>query len=703
MEEKKNLDIKNNQQSQTRSILQDQTDLLLGYYKRGQYDLAENLANEIKNKYPNNQIICDILGAIFLQTGRLQEAFTTYQKLIDSSPNEESPHNNLGTTLQKLGRLDEAEISYKKAIAIKPEYAEAYNNLSIMLQQKGSYVDALYTVLKLLEIKPSVEVKTLFIQITKNINVKGWDQSLAELVTSALMEPWGRPSDIMLFACKVLKTDEEFIKILKNSKNVISQARYNKNLLRLISKKKFNSSTLLCTMLSSSHIPDPEIEALLTALRHHLLKITQSVALQKSDTQDVPPIYCFLAQQCFINEYVYFQTAKEVDLSKLLNDQLTKSLKEGRKVSAFLIIAVACYFPLYSLAGSEKLLNQNWSNDIKNVLKQQIQEPLEEAKLRFSIPVITSIENQVSLAVRTQYEENPYPRWVRLPKHSSKETFNSYIKNKFPLSTFKPLVDDRNLEILIAGCGTGQHPIGTSHEIKTAKILAVDLSIASLAYAKRKTAELEIKSIDYAQADLLKLSNYPRTFDIIESAGVLHHLENPFEGWKVLLSLLRPRGLMKLGFYSEIARQEITRVRDLISERGIGSSNKEIRDFRKYLKELKKSETIMNKTELLKKENSFTTTIADFFSTSSCRDLLFHTQEHRMNLKVLHSFLQENNLDILGFEINSSVIQAYKNRFPNDQSATNFYQWDIYEKEHPNTFIAMYQFWIQKNDNILAT
>ena len=82
-------------------------------------------------------------------------------------------------------------------------------------------------------------------------------------------------------------------------------------------------------------------------------------------------------------------------------------------------------------------------------------------------------------------------------------------------------------------------------------MLAIDLSMASLSYAKRKTAELGIENIEYAQADLLKLGSLGRTFDVVESAGVLHHLENPFEGWQVLLSLLKPHGLMRLGFYSE--------------------------------------------------------------------------------------------------------------------------------------------------------
>jgi 2-polyprenyl-3-methyl-5-hydroxy-6-metoxy-1,4-benzoquinol methylase len=219
----------------------------------------------------------------------------------------------------------------------------------------------------------------------------------------------------------------------------------------------------------------------------------------------------------------------------------------GRSIPAICVIAVACYFPLYSVLGAEKLLQEKWSDDVNSVLKQQLLEPREEFNLRRSIQVLTTIENQVSLVVQSQYEESPYPRWVRLPKESSKESLNSYIQNQFPLSSFIRLADDRNPQILIAGSGTGQQPIGTSQSTKGANILAVDLSMSSLAYSKRKTEELDIEFIEYAQADILKLDSLNRTFDVIESSGVLHHIENPFEGWKVLLSLLRTHGLMKLG------------------------------------------------------------------------------------------------------------------------------------------------------------
>ena len=85
-------------------------------------------------------------------------------------------------------------------------------------------------------------------------------------------------------------------------------------------------------------------------------------------------------------------------------------------------------------------------------------------------------------------------------------------------------------------------------------MLAIDLSRASLAYATAKTRALGLETIAYAQADIMRLGAIEQRFDLIESVGVLHHLADPYAGWRVLLSLLRPGGFMRIGLYSEIAR-----------------------------------------------------------------------------------------------------------------------------------------------------
>ena len=169
-------------------------------------------------------------------------------------------------------------------------------------------------------------------------------------------------------------------------------------------------------------------------------------------------------------------------------------------------------------------------------------------QLRTTIPQLTSIEDEVSKLVQSQYEENPYPRWVKVVPAVKPNNIVGYLFQQFPFASFQHHRKSGIIEILVAGCGTGQHSIGTAQRFKGAQVLAIDLSLSSLSYAKRKTRELNVTSIEYAQADLLELKSLGRSFDVIESGGVLHHLLEPFPGWRVLLSLLRPGGFMRLDF-----------------------------------------------------------------------------------------------------------------------------------------------------------
>ena len=86
----------------------------------------------------------------------------------------------------------------------------------------------------------------------------------------------------------------------------------------------------------------------------------------------------------------------------------------------------------------------------------------------------------------------------------------------------------------------------------------------------------------------------------------------------------------------------------------------------------------------------------DFFSASSCRDLLFHVNERQLTLLEIDAFLTERRLVFLGFELESHLSEKYRTRFPEDATMTSLYLWHQFELDNPHTFGGMYQFWIQK-------
>ena len=223
------------------------------------------------------------------------------------------------------------------------------------------------------------------------------------------------------------------------------------------------------------------------------------------------------------------------------------------------------------------------AEETKGVFVRQIEEPKREKDIKLHLIILEEICDNVSSKVREQYEESPFPAWINLglnPKPISISNLVDELTLKLQDYSIKEVGKPK---ILIAGCGTGQHSIAVASRFETSTLLAVDLSLSSLAYAKRKTEELGLENIEYMQADILNLGQLNKQFDIVESVGVLHHMGNPMEGWKVLTDCLKPGGLMKIGLYSELARKNNVKIKNEIKKLRIGSNDVEMKSYRDFI------------------------------------------------------------------------------------------------------------------------
>jgi SAM-dependent methyltransferase len=436
-----------------------------------------------------------------------------------------------------------------------------------------------------------------------------------------------------------------------------------------------NDIFLRCAM-ETIPIRGKALEVFLTHVRSALLRLANAIVL-KSRTVDenIIGFSCALARQCFLNEYVFDQSDDEARQALQLRGLLLERIAGGNEVPPLMLPAVAAYFPLHSLPMAEALLQENWPESLAALLRLQVREPLEEKRDRNAIPALTPVDDNVSLQVMQQYEENPYPRWTINPLAvlAGEQKMQADIAGSEERRPGK--------EILIAGCGTGQHAFYIAQHFPDARVLAIDISLASLAYARRKTREEGLRNIEYAQADILKLGTLGRTFDRIEAVGVLHHLAEPIAGWRVLVSLLRPGGEMRVGLYSEAARRPIVEARALIAERGYRATVEDIRKFR---------QEILRDGDERRWERL--TTSADFYSMSGCRDLLFNVMEHRFTIPEIMAFLHNHGLAFLGFELDTQVIEKFQRQFSGAAALNNLNDWHAFEAANPRTFRQMYIF-----------
>lgn len=253
----------------------------------------------------------------------------------------------------------------------------------------------------------------------------------------------------------------------------------------------------------------------------------------------------------------------------------------------------------------------------------------------------------------------------------------------FPHAEAAGRIPDRP-SILIAGCGTGRHVAIASALNPDSRIMAIDLSRASLAYAVRRAGELGLRNVEFAQADVLELEGLDRRFDVIECSGVLHHMQDPAEGWRVLAGRLNPGGRMKIGLYSEIGRRPVVAAQRFIAERGYAADPEGMRAARAAILQLPRENEARAVADTL-----------DFYSLSGCRDLLFHVQERRYSLGEIEGMLATLGLDFLGFEFESrATLIDYQREYPQDPAAVCLRNWSEYESRHPGAFAGMYQFWV---------
>jgi SAM-dependent methyltransferase len=320
---------------------------------------------------------------------------------------------------------------------------------------------------------------------------------------------------------------------------------------------------------------------------------------------------------------------------------------------------------------------------VADLLHRTVEEPARERVLADALDRFTpEASDDVSAAVREQYERNPYPRWSAppSPEHQSLGTVVAALQ-RLDLAAF----GGKAQSLLVAGCGTGFEPIDLARRDPSLRITAMDLSRTSLAYGARVAGELGLDGIRFVQGDILALDQVTDLFDVVISTGVIHHMDRPEAGLARLADVLRPGGVVRLSLYSERARAVVRLAHQLIQERGWRPLDEDIRAFRAHVLTLPET----NPLAALRRSE-------DFYSLSGCRDLVFHVREHRYTPTQLGDLLASAELKLIGFEAPPEALTRFREVFGDGGDTLDLTLWDRLERDHPEMFAGMYQFWAQK-------
>ncbi len=650
-----------------------------------EYHKAVDLDSQHQNSWYN-------LGNVCRSLGKPEQAIEAYDRALSINPGDAEALHNKAIVLHDQQKLDAAIVDFQAAIRIKPDYADAHHHLANALNEAGHHDQAILEYRTAIRMDPgNLRFWTGLARAIRFTEFSGFDAGLKSLLIDCFAKDGVDYQYLATPAFSIVKNDPGVGGAFTLSADWPDKDDAAIVLDDLIQRL---ADPLLKALLEHCIVANEKLEYLLTGYRRALLD-------KISDQPDMPsnsdPLCETLATQCWLNEFVWHVTDREQQKTQLLATELKSSMTQSDTVPAGVFL-LACYAPLdhwFDAQKLEDLARRSTNPALERLIRVQITEPKTEAELAQDTPCIGDVSDDISIAVQNQYEENPYPRWSVFTAAGAKsvaevmhEIFPNRISSQFESSTGSPdSTGQQGPMILVAGCGTGRNAFETAARFAGSKTLAIDLSIASLAHARRKADELGIVDIEFAQADILGLTALDDRYDIIDCSGVLHHMAKPAKGWAVLSGLLKPGGLMRVGLYSDLARQSVVAARALIKEQKFPATADGIRRCRQEILSL----AVNNPVRAVAKSR-------DFFSLSLCRDLLFHVQEHRFTLPQIKTILADLDFEFLGFEQGfASARQQYLEIYPGDPDMISLDNWNEYEQTHPETFIGMYQFWLHKN------
>ena len=664
------------------------------------------------NSHPkNNKYVKK--GTNYLAEGRIDDAIKNLEKAVEIDPSNSAIHNNLGLALNESGDKKAAIRSFQDAINLDPKNSFAYVNLGRSLRSDGDIEGAKDCYEKAIGLDGDSSVSavayndlgTLFMETNKSAALNYFLSALnSDGELSAAYENLGKVLAGANFSVAKPFVNEAVIKLLRQENLVSPRYIYSAiaSILKLdpilsdvlrVTQSLGTVKDLRATILNLLNVPlliesmkvcntlGPDIEYLLTQIRSMLLS---NLSELKTASEEISELVSALALHCYNNEYILDENEIEVDAVTKLEKNIHEKYSKGISPGAMEILVLASYRPL---------TRYPWLNDLVDtptlnpVIQRQVEEPRVEREISISIPELKDITDEVSLAVREQYESNPYPRWVLTHRPKTPLNITECLAQANIRIRRNKISDCKSPEILIAGCGTGEQSVIAASRYRNSRVLAVDLSLRSLSYASRKSREIGIKNIEYMQADILELDRLKRQFDLIESTGVLHHMNNPVAGWEILTDCLKPGGFLKVALYSELARRDIVRIRKEIEVQKISSDPLAMKSFRASI--IDSDEEHHKRIQLL----------ADFYSLSELRDLLFHVQEHRFTIPQIETNLGKLGMTFCGFETgfaNLEAEQVITAENPEPDDLFDLKKWQEFESKNPETFIGMYQFWCQK-------
>ena len=111
-------------------------------HQAGRLDEAASAYQQLLQQFPGQFDATHLLGVVALQRGDLATAEKQITQALASKPKDAAALNNLGTVLLRARRLDEAREQFERAAKAQPTFVDAQSNLGNVLRQMGRVAES---------------------------------------------------------------------------------------------------------------------------------------------------------------------------------------------------------------------------------------------------------------------------------------------------------------------------------------------------------------------------------------------------------------------------------------------------------------------------------------------------------------------------------------------------------------------------------
>jgi SAM-dependent methyltransferase/lipoprotein NlpI len=607
----------------------------------GDHALAERLLRHALTLAPNRPDLLQNLGLVLGAQGRLEEELRTYAAALKAEPRNPALYELLGQAELRAGKPELAVATYSDLLKLQPDHAIARHNLTLALME-------------------------------------------------APFKEWTREREALLLH---LLTHQD-IELLHLAPAVGAVVRHRHGIATGAEEPALQAlanDPLLIAALATLYFADSVTERFLTRTRSRVLAALDATA---APTPDLLRLAAALGIHSFSNDYAFLvgdgsgadaEGARVAALGEALAAALEdQPLGAPGEVGAALAAAVArhaLFAPLHAHPGAAALAAlppTAWPPELRPLLLRTLVEVREELARGERIAAFGPVAagDATSASVKAMYEEHPYPRWQSFGFVAA-QPVGLLLGQALPGWTPPAWSDGRMFDVLIAGCGTGRHALRAALHYQGARVLAVDLSRRSLAYAQRMAERFGARNIEFVQGDLLELPTLGRRFQLIETIGSFETLADPAAGWAALRACLADDGLLHVGSYSETARGPVVRARARIAALGIPATADGMRRFRRMVLDGELDASGRGDGRRL-------AAVGDFYSLAGVRDFLFHVQEHRFMLRQLRDLAAANGLRFVGFHpLRREVRAGFLDHVADPGALANLDRWAAWEDGKP--------------------